>query len=199
MGDLCPFFIHIPCGKALRVLLMRLTCGDTYTEVVDKLTGGAAAVNGYIYATFAEAVAAAEAGDTVTLLADVTIDGAAIADEAVDFNGYTVTGTLLGTLELNGGNLVTAEGYKMIGFDADYYKTDDAVVELGATDITIVSGTVTLAQSWWTLEGQTLTIAEDATFVIPADIKLNVLSTVVVNGTAVVDGDANDYYGEARA
>ena len=76
----------------------------------------------------------------------------------------------------------------MIGSDADYYLTNDATVVIGATDITIASGAVALAQSWRTLRGQTLTVAAGASFTVPAGMTFTLYSNAIVNGTLVVNG-----------
>ena len=173
------------------------------TTTVDALAG-VASVNGINFGTLIEAMEAARAGEEIVLLQDVDVSATLIDldDLILDFNGHTVTGTVLGQMMLNGGMLITTEGYKMIGDGADYYQTEDAVFSMtlnakGALDITITSGTVTLAQSWWTLENQTLTIDEDATFVIPDGMTLNVLSEVVVKGTVTVGGIVNLYTADA--
>ena len=160
--------------------------------------GAVAEVNGIKYATLAEAVAA---GGNIKLLADVTTAPVVLAEGvALDLNGYTVTGTVIGKLILSGGNLITAEGYKMIGSAADYYLTVGGVVVLieANGDITVESGEIRLAQTWWTGKGQTLTIAENAAFVVPADITLNVNgSTVVVNGQVIIRGTVKLYSADA--
>ena len=130
------------------------------------------------------------------MLADTGVTTHVLAAEGVtvNFNGCTVSGTVLGKLALNGGTLVTAEGYKMAGPDADYYITTDAVLIMDAAmNITVESGTLTLAKSWWTGEGQTLTIGSESTFVIPAGMNLNVLSTVIIEGTVDLHGTVNLY------
>ena len=57
--------------------------------------------------------------------------------------------------------------------------------------MTVTAGTLTLnAAQWWTLEGQTITIGENAAIVIPAGKTLGINgSTIVVNGTATVAGE----------
>ena len=159
-------------------------------KTIEQLTGAVAAINGYNYATLEEAAAAAKANETIVVLENVTVTFVQLpADVTLDLNGKTVSGTVLGKLVMNGGDLITAEGYKMIGANADYYKTSQATVNMTATEITIESGDVTLAQSWWTLPGQTLTIGKDATFTIPAGIQMNVNgSTVIVEGAVVNNG-----------
>ena len=155
------------------------------------------------YEDAATALRVAKYGETVTLLADVELakgDIVVMAEGAVlDLNKHSIKGTVLGTYDMNGGLLITndEDSYKMIGDGATYYQTTDAVVKIGATDITIVSGTVTLADNWWTLEGQSLVIGEEATFIIPDGLTLQILSPVVVHGKVTVVGTANLYVAEA--
>ena len=118
----------------------------------------------------------------------------------VDLNGYTWTGTYIGTLKMNGGTLITAEGYEMAGPEADYYMTEDAVFTMspivGSTlvDVTVHSGTMTIVpDEWWTGKGQTITIESGAKLVIPAGKTMQVLSTVIVEGTVQIDGRVNLY------
>ena len=144
------------------------------------------------YVTFAEALKASQSGDVITLLDNVKLDAVAEATgKTVDLNGYTITGDVVGTVKINGGTYITSQGYKMVGPEADYYISSDAVltIEGAQGNITIHSGTMKLAQSWWTGEGQVLTVEAAATFIIPEGLTLNVLSTVIVDGTLVVDGE----------
>jgi hypothetical protein len=65
-------------------------------------------------------------------------------------------------------------------------------------DMTVISGTITLNDAnWWTLAGQTLVIAEDAKFVVPAGKNINVQGAVIVNGTAVTEGTVTLYNANA--
>ena len=102
-----------------------------------------------------------------------------------EFNGKTVTGTILGTVRTQGGLWITAEGFKMIGVGAEYYATEDAIVTVAPTLLTVESGEVTLAQSWRTLQGQNIVVAEGATFVVPEDMTFTVYNNtnVTVKGT----------------
>ena len=140
-----------------------------------------AEVNGAQYETLAEALAA---DGEVKLLTDITLTEQVVAvGETIDLNGYTLSGNIAATLKLNGGNLITAEGYKMIGDEAEYYYSADAVITIAPTttlDITIHSGTLTLVPDlWYTTVGQTLIIEQAATFVIPEG------KTMYVNGSTV--------------
>ncbi|MBO5756668.1 MAG: hypothetical protein J6S28_03125, partial [Clostridia bacterium] len=192
-GDCTTEVICTVCGQ------VAIPAKDAHTpdengacDACDKQYG--AKIGDKFYDTFADALAAATAGNTIVLLVDVEQTPIVLGNAILDFNGHTVTGLVLGTMSLNGGLLITndEDTYKMIGKGADYYETEDAVFSMtlndkGALDITIISGTVTLAQSWWTLENQTLTIGADATFVIPESMTLNVLSNVIVEENATVE------------
>lgn len=70
-------------------------CNDSYTNEIPMLEGAVANVNGYKYATFAEALAAAKAGDVVTLMADLTASEIIVLDKAITLDGaeYTLTST----------------------------------------------------------------------------------------------------------
>ena len=150
------------------------------------------------YASLAEAVQAVQNDETIVLYADADATNIQLNGATIDLNGHTLTGAMNVTMIMNGGLLVTSEGYKMIGKDATYYETEDAVVVLDADmNTTIVSGSVTLIRDWWTLPGQNLVIGEDAEFIIPAGVLLNVLSTVVVEGKATVNGTVNLYSADA--
>ena len=138
-------------------------------------------------------------GMTFQIRGNAYINGTVVNNGTVEVcEGGTLNGTVLGKLKFTGGDLITAEGYKMIGANADYYHTTDAVLTMDANgSITLVSGKVTLEQNWWTLTGQILTIGKDATFEIPEGIQLNVLSEVIVEGTANVNGKVNLYIADA--
>ena len=161
-------------------------------KVTVPMLQGVASVNGTNYGSLDEAVKAD--GDVIIILQDIILDTVVDATgKTVDFDGHTITGTLLGTLKLNGGMLVTAEGYKMAGPDADYYKTTDAVFTMDAAmNINVLSGTMTLVPNeWWTMPNQTLTISQNATFVIPRGKTMQVQGTVIVEGTVTVNGKVN--------
>ena len=70
-------------------------CGDSYTEDIPMLEGAVANVNGYKYATFAEALEAAKDGDTLTLMANLTASDIILLDKAISLDGanYTLTST----------------------------------------------------------------------------------------------------------
>lgn len=101
------------------------------------------------YATLAEAVKAAQAGETVTLLADITLASKqSISKElTLDLNGKTLTGTALRTLFLGGGANVTIQdsSAEKTGKVANGYegRADPYTICLdSAAALTLVSGTV---------------------------------------------------------
>ena len=168
--------------------------GGTVTTI-----NAVAKIDNAYYATLADAINAAEEGDNVALLADHEGTVVIPAGIKLDLNGKTIKGNIVGTVAMNNGTWITPDkDYVMAGPNAEYYKTTDAVLTMDATgNIVVEDGTLTLAQSWWTLKGQTLTIAEGAKFIIPEGMSLNVLSTVVVNGDVEVKGSVNLYDAEA--
>jgi hypothetical protein len=111
-------------------------------------------------------------------------------------NGAHVKGDIAGTFQMAGGTYETSK-YVMIGATEGKYLSTDAVFTIvpnATMDMTVVSGTITLNDAdWWTLQGQTLTIAKDAKFVVPAGKNINVQGTVIVEGTAVTEGTVTLY------
>lgn len=103
------------------------------------------------YATLAAAIAAAQAGETVTLLADITLASKqSISKElTLDLNGKTLTGTAYQTLSLGSGANVTIQdsSAEKTGKVANGYKgsADPYTICLDGYDaaaLTLVSGTV---------------------------------------------------------
>lgn len=103
------------------------------------------------YATLAAAIAAAQAGETVTLLADITLASKqSISKElTLDLNGKTLTGTAYQTLSLGRGANVTIQdsSAEKTGKVANGYKgsADPYTICLDGYDaaaLTLVSGTV---------------------------------------------------------
>ena len=134
------------------------------------------------YMTLAEAVAAAQAGETIIVLANVETTNVALPiDVTLDLNGKTVKADIIGKINTNGGLWTTPQGYKMIGKNADYYATEAATIVMGANySLEMISGTVNLVPAqWYTLDGQNITIKQGATFNISAG------QTFVINGSTV--------------
>ena len=151
-------------------------------------------------ATLEEAIQAAKTGDTIKLLADVTVATPVVvpAGAKLDLNGKASTGTILGTIAVNGGKYITAEGQTVIGTDARTFESTDAVFTMDAVtgNISLDAGTVTAKDqdgygNNWTLPGQALTIKSGVTLDVPAGV------TMQVNGTTVTieDGATLDIAG----
>jgi len=143
------------------------------------------------YESLADAVAAAQDGETIKLLTDITMTKVInVTGKTIDLNGYKLTGDMVGSLKMNGGSYVTAEGFNMAAKEGDfYYLTDDAVFDIEVNgNITIAEGTVTLGKDWRTLPGQTVTVAEGATFVVPEGMTYQIYGTAIANGTLTVNG-----------
>ena len=120
----------------------------TTTEVASVTNATGVSVN---FATLAEAVKAAQAGETVTLLADITLASKqSISKElTLDLNGKTLTGTAYQTLSLGSGANVTIQdsSAEKTGKIANGYKgsADPYTICLDGYDaaaLTLVSGTV---------------------------------------------------------
>ena len=118
----------------------------TTTEVASVTNATGVSVN---FATLAEAVKAAQAGETVTLLADITLASKqSIRKElTLDLNGKTLTGTAFQTLFLGSGANVTIQdsSAEKTGKVANGYKgsADPYTICLdSAAALTLVSGTV---------------------------------------------------------
>ena len=134
------------------------------------------------YMTLAEAIAAAQSGQTIVVLADVETTNVALpTDVTLDLNGKTVKADIIGKISINNGLWVTKEDYKMIGDGAEYYQTTDATIVMGTNySLEMLSGTVNLVPAqWYTLQGQNITIKQGATFNISAG------QTFVINGSTV--------------
>ena len=154
------------------------------------------------YLTLTEAIAAATSGQTITLLADVeAADGnPVLIPEGVtlDINTHNVTANIYGTVKTSGGLWTTVKvpGFnsrKMLGNGA-IYNTTDATVANSANEVKMLAGSIVLNPNpeteWWTLPNQNLSIASDASFEVPANIKFTVRENthVVVEGTLTVNG-----------
>ena len=120
----------------------------TTEEVASVTNAKGVSVN---FATLSEAVKAAQAGETVTLLADITLASKqSISKElTLDLNGKTLTGTAYQTLFLGGGANVTIQdsSAEKTGKVANGYKgsADPYTICLDGYDaaaLTLVSGTV---------------------------------------------------------
>ena len=135
------------------------------------------------YETLEEAVAAANDGDTVTLLADVTADVAINKNITLDLGGKTLTNTNSGkatitisagtTATVKNGNVIGGASYYNIGVGTEVNSTanltlEDVTATAGNTDSSMIDnwGTLTITSGTYTgglnvvksEEGSTLTI-----------------------------------------
>ena len=152
------------------------------------------------YETVEEAIARAnsiEGAQTILVLKNTAANELVnVTGEIINLNGFELTANIIGTIETAGGLWTTPttasiNGYKMIGNGAQIYQTTGATIVMGATEIVMAEGEVTLVPAeWWTLQDQNLTIGEDALFTIPANRKFNVMNetTVTVEGEVVNEG-----------
>ena len=172
--------------------------GGTTTDVAEgtvESTNAAARIGNVYYITFAEALAAAD-DNTIVLLADITLTTPVFAD--IDLNGYTLTGTAVGTMYMNGGTLITAEGITMAGPAEAMYITEDAVFTMAVNyDLTVISGTLTLGADWRTLPNQKVTVGQQATVIVPEGKIFTILCDVIIEGTLTNQGSI--VLGEADA
>lgn len=135
-------------GDALAWKTTKKITLKTTTAVASVTNATGVSVN---FATLSEAVKAAQAGETVTLLADITLASKqSISKElTLDLNGKTLTGTAYQTLSLGKGAYVTIQdsSAEKTGKVANGYKgsADPYTICLDGYDaatLTLVSGTV---------------------------------------------------------
>lgn len=159
---------------------------------VDKVGSIVAKIGDAGYDTIEEAAKDVTADQTIVLVTDVSTSTPLAIAGTIDLAGKTLTADIAGTIKMNGGTFATS-AYVMVGANGKY-SSADAVFTIAANatyDMTVTAGTLTLNEvEWYTLEGQTITIAEGAAIVIPEGKTLVINgSTIVVNGTATVDGE----------
>ena len=153
---------------------------DTYGVKAGKYV---AQIGSTKYETLEEAVAAANDGDTVTLLADVTADVAINNNITLDLGGKTLTNTNSGkatitisagtTATVKNGNVIGGASYYNIGVGTEVNSTanltlEDVTATAGNTDSSMIDnwGTLTITSGTYTgglnvvksEEGSTLTI-----------------------------------------
>lgn len=138
-------------------------CADGYipTQNADgtygvKVGQYVAEVNGAKYATLAEAIAAAQDGQTVTLLADATEDVVISKSITLDLGGKTLTNTNAGkaTISVQSGT-VTVQNGSVIG-GTSYYNievTKNSNANLTLTDVAATAGNTgsSMIDNWGTL------------------------------------------------
>ncbi len=114
-----------------------------------------AEVNGTKCETLAEAAAAAQAGDTIVLLVDVTEDVTLPADVIFNGNGKSVNGTLSAE-----GNLTFVGVNKVTAFSAGFY---NHVITIGADASLEITGTGRMTVGWGNTFNITGSIADAKT------------------------------------
>lgn len=168
-----------------------------------------AEVNGAKYATLAEAVAAAQDGQTVTLLADATEDVVISKSITLNLGGKTLTNTNVGkatisvtsgTVTVKNGNVVGGTGY----YNIEVTKNSNANLTL--TDVAATAGNTgsSMIDNWGTLtitsgtytgglnvvkseEGSVLNIS-GGTFTRETAPRWGITGTVLVYGTTTITG-----------
>ena len=161
------------------------------------------------YATLAEAVAAAEDGQTVTLLADATEDVAISKGITLDLGGKTLTNTNAGkaTISVQGGTVTVKNGNVVGG--TDYYNievTKGGNANLTLADVTATAGNTgsSMIDNWGTLtiesgsysgglnvvkseEGSTLSIT-GGTFTLDYAPSSGYTAVILVYGDTTISG-----------
>lgn len=162
------------------------------------------------YATLAEAVAAAQDGETVRLLADATEDVAIAKSITLDLNGKTLTNTNVGkaTVSIAGGAVATVKNGTIIGGTSWYTieVTKNSAASLTLEDVTATAGNTgsSMIDNWGTLtinsgtytggldvvkseEGSTLTI-NGGTFTLAYAEKWKFNAVILNYGDATISG-----------
>lgn len=125
-------------------------------KIVLKTVKAVASVDTVNFATLAEAIDAAQDGQTVTLLADATKDVVISKSITLDLGGKTLTNTNVGkaTISVTGGT-VTVKNGNVVGGN-DYYNievTKGSNANLTLTDVTATAGNTgsSMIDNWGTL------------------------------------------------
>lgn len=120
------------------------------------VVAGVAQIGSKAYASLADAVAAAQDGETVTLLTDVTEDVAISKSITLDLGGKTLTNTNAGkaTISVQGGTVTVKNGNVVGG--TSYYNievTKDSNASLTLVDVTATAGNTgsSMIDNWGTL------------------------------------------------
>ena len=129
------------------------------------------------YETFEAAVAAAKAGDTITLCHDVTLTTSKTlpADITLNGNGYQINGTINA-----GGDLTIAGHTKVTAFSAGYY---DRVITIGEGDCLEITGTGRVSLAY----GNTFNITGSIENAKTAD-KANIQPSLIIPGGISITG-----------
>ena len=133
-------------------------CGDVDdSKEIPVLEKAVAVIGDARYTTLADAIAAATAGQTVTLLADVTEDVVISKNITLDLDGNTITNTNAGkaTVSVTSGAGVTVKNGTVTGGDS-YYNIEvvkDSNAKLTLEDVTATAGNTdsSMIDNWGTL------------------------------------------------
>ena len=149
-----------------------------------------ATVNGTSYGTLAEAVAAAKAGETVTVIDDVTLSSELALPAGIIFNGNgkQINGTIYAGAE---GNLTFAGHTKVTSFSASYYNRIITIGEGACLEVT-GTGRVTLGY------GNTFNITGSIENAKTAD-KANVQPSLIIPGGISITGGNNETMNVTKA
>lgn len=115
-------------------------------------TTAVAVVNGYYYCkTLAEAVAAAEEGDTVTLLADVSVEATIVVEKAItlDLNGFDIASGVAVLKIVNAGEVTITDRTQAPGTIAS--SVSGNTIDSEGTDLTIENVTIENSGSGYTI------------------------------------------------
>lgn len=122
------------------------------TAPVAGATTAVAVVNGYYYCkTLAEAVAAAEEGDTVTLLADVSVEETIVVKKAItlDLNGFDIASGVAVLKIVNAGEVTITDRTQAPGTIAS--SVSGNTIDSEGTDLTIENVTIENSGSGYTI------------------------------------------------
>ena len=144
---------HRLLSMVLSLLMVLSLIPATVFAADESTTANVAKIGETGYATIAAAVSAAQAGDTITLLADVTADVTISKNITLDLGGKTLTNTGVGkaTLTVAKGATATVKNGSIVG-GASYYTIQNngtATLE----DVTATAGNTgsSMIDSWGTL------------------------------------------------
>lgn len=122
------------------------------TAPVAGATTAVAVVNGYYYCkTLAEAVAAAEEGDTVTLLADVSVEETIVVEKALtlDLNGFDIASGVAVLKIVNAGEVTITDRTQAPGTIAS--SVNGNTIDSEGTDLTIENVTIENSGNGYTI------------------------------------------------
>ena len=187
---------------------VRIMAGSSVTQAqIDALA--VASVGDSKYQSLAEAINAAEDGQTVTMLADATEDVVISKSITLDLGGKTLTNTNAGkaTISVQSGTVTVKNGNVVGG--TDYYNievTKGSNANLTLTDVTATAGNTgsSMIDNWGTLtitsgdysgglnvvkseEGSVLNIS-GGTFTRKTAPRWGITGTVLVYGTTTITG-----------